>query len=99
LLLSIGLGFHELAMTGGFYFSHSDVAGPFSGIVFGMTNTVAQIPGFANTVLVAWLTKNVRLKRKNGDDYYNKLRSFVCRALLKSGTSSSTLRVWPTQSA
>ena len=42
----------------GYYLSHSDLAGPFSGTLFGMTNTMAQIPGFANALIVAHLTPN-----------------------------------------
>ena len=37
--------FHEFSMTGGFYFSHSDIAGKFGGVLFGITNSLAQIPG------------------------------------------------------
>lgn len=50
---------HEIAICGGFYFSHPDIAGPFAGSVFGITNTMAQIPGFVNPMLVAYLTPNV----------------------------------------
>lgn len=53
------MAIHELAICGGFYFSHSDIAGPFAGSVFGITNTMAQIPGFVNPLLVAFLTPNV----------------------------------------
>ena len=60
-LISIGLGLHQLSISGGFMYSHADVAGPkFSSIAFGITNTFAQIPGFANTAIVAAVTKNVR---------------------------------------
>ena len=59
-LISIGLGVHQLSISGGFMYSHVDVAGPkFSSIAFGVTNTAAQIPGFANPAIVAAVTKNV----------------------------------------
>ena len=58
-LLALGLTLHELAMTGGFYFSHSELAGPYSGILFGITNTFAQIPGFLTPLLVSHMTKHV----------------------------------------
>ena len=45
----------------GYYLSHADLAGPFSGTLFGLTNTMAQIPGFANALIVAHLTTNVSL--------------------------------------
>ena len=41
--------------------SHSDVAGPYSGTLFGFTNTMAQIPGFANALIVANFTPNVSI--------------------------------------
>ena len=59
LLLAIGLTIHELAMTGGFYFSHSELAGPYSGVLFGITNTAAQIPGFLTPLLVSHMTTHV----------------------------------------
>ena len=58
-LLTVGMSGHHLAATGGYYLSHSDIAGPFSGTLFGITNTMAQIPGFANALLIAHLTPNV----------------------------------------
>ena len=61
-LLTIAMSGHQLAVTGGYYLSHSDLAGPFSGTLFGITNTMAQIPGFANALIVAYLTPNVSRK-------------------------------------
>ena len=34
-------------------------AGPYSGILFGITNTFAQIPGFLTPLLVSEMTQNV----------------------------------------
>ena len=61
------MAIHELAICGGFYFSHSDIAGPFAGSVFGITNTMAQIPGFVNPLLVAYLTPNVSFLNVAGE--------------------------------
>ena len=58
-MFTTSMGIHEIAICGGFYFSHPDIAGPFAGSVFGITNTMAQIPGFVNPLLVAYLTPNV----------------------------------------
>jgi len=58
LMLTFGLSIHELCITGGFYFSHSELAGPYSGILFGITNTFAQIPGFLTPLLVSEMTQN-----------------------------------------
>lgn len=37
----------------------NDIAGPYSGIVFGISNTFATIPGFIAPGLVGIITKNV----------------------------------------
>ena len=58
-MFTTAMAIHEIAICGGFYFSHSDIAGPFAGSVFGITNTMAQIPGFVNPLLVAYLTPKV----------------------------------------
>ena len=58
-MFTTSMAVHEIAICGGFYFSHPDIAGPFAGSVFGITNTMAQIPGFVNPMLVAYLTPNV----------------------------------------
>ena len=63
ILLTLCMSGHHFAGTGGYYLSHSDLAGPFSGTLFGITNTMAQIPGFANALIVAYLTPNVRINR------------------------------------
>ena len=58
-MFTTSMAVHEIAICGGFYFSHPDIAGPYAGSVFGITNTMAQIPGFVNPMLVAYLTPNV----------------------------------------
>ena len=55
-LISLGMALHQLSISGGFYFSHAEVAGPYSGVLFGITNTMAQIPGFLTPVIVSSLT-------------------------------------------
>ena len=58
-IFTIAMAFNEVAICGGFYFNHPDIAGPYAGSLFGITNTMAQIPGFVNPLLVAYLTPNV----------------------------------------
>ena len=43
ILIALGMSFHQLSISGGFYFSHAEVAGPYSGVLFGITNTMAQV--------------------------------------------------------
>ena len=58
--LALGRSVQELATTGGFFFSHKDLVGKYSAILFGITNSLAQIPGFLVPLLIAWITPNVR---------------------------------------
>ena len=89
-LLTIAMMGHNLGSTGGYYLSHSDMAGPFSGTLFGITNTMAQIPGFANALLVAYLTPNVRFLHDASSEMVEIL---VFRAQGRSGWWFLTLPV------
>ena len=59
-LITIGLSFGNLCATGGFLVVHSDMCGPFTGIVFSMTNTIANMAGILVPVMVAQVAPNVR---------------------------------------
>ncbi len=58
-LLSTCLAFSQIPVVAGFFISHSDVAGPFSGLLFGITNTMGHVSGFINPLLIAALAPNV----------------------------------------
>ena len=60
-LISLAISIHQLEMSCGFFISHSDLVGPYSGAAFGITNTLAQGPGFLVPLLVAYLAPNVSL--------------------------------------
>jgi ACS family sodium-dependent inorganic phosphate cotransporter-like MFS transporter 5 len=48
-------------MTGaGYLININDVAGSYSGIVFGISNTIATIPGILSPYVAGALTKHVR---------------------------------------
>ena len=59
-MLTLTVASAQLSFTGGFYVAMSDFAGPFTGVVFGLSNTAAQIPGFLNPTIIALLAPNVR---------------------------------------
>ncbi len=61
ILLTLGMSGHQLGVTGGYYLSHADIAGPYAGTLFGITNTMAQIPGFANPLIIASFVQNVTI--------------------------------------
>ena len=59
-LISLAITIQQLEFTGGFYYSPSDLAGQFAGVIFGMTNTMAQVSGFMGPLTIAYLAPNVR---------------------------------------
>ena len=58
LMITMTMSFLQSAHMGGFFLSHNDLFGQHAGLVFGITNTLAQIPGFVTSILVAYLTPN-----------------------------------------
>ena len=46
---------------GGLYVNFSDIAGPFSGVLFGISNTIASVSGVISPYLVGILTPSVSL--------------------------------------
>ena len=56
LTLSVGLcGFH----FSGYFINHGDVAPPYAGTMFGISNTAATIPGILAPYIVASMTPDV----------------------------------------
>ncbi|RNA04079.1 sialin [Brachionus plicatilis] len=57
--------FHEAVLWGaGHLVNINEISGPFSGIVFGVSNTLATIPGIIAPYVVGVLTKNVQINKK-----------------------------------
>ena len=61
LIMTVAAMFNQLCTTGGYFISHSDLVGPFAGIMFGAANTLAMVSGFGNPLVIAALTPNVRI--------------------------------------
>lgn len=57
-LLTMGLAFTGCGYGAGFLVNYNDISGPFSGIVFGIGNSCATIPGIIAPYLVGVLTSN-----------------------------------------
>lgn len=57
-LLTVGLAFTGCAYGAGFLVNYNDISGSYSGVVFGIGNTFATIPGIIAPSLVGLLTKN-----------------------------------------
>ncbi|XP_025090955.1 sialin-like [Pomacea canaliculata] len=57
ILLTLAVGFSGFS-TAGYNPNHLDIAPRFAGILFGITNTVASVPGFLGPEIVGVLTNN-----------------------------------------
>lgn len=61
LTIAVGLcGFH----FSGYFINHGDIAPPYAGTLFGISNTAATVPGILAPYIVAALTPNVSLMQK-----------------------------------
>ena len=58
-MISAAITIQQLEFTGGFYYSASDLSGQFAGVVFGMSNTMAQVSGFMGPLAIAYMAPNV----------------------------------------
>lgn len=59
ILLVIGISFSAMCWGGGHLVNINDIAGPFSGILFGISNTIATLSGILAPYLVGVITANV----------------------------------------
>lgn len=49
-------------MTGaGYLVCINDIAGPYSGILYGVSNSIGTIPGIISPYIASLITKNVRI--------------------------------------
>ena len=51
--------FNQLPLRAGFFLSFSDVGGSFGPMLFAISNTIAQLPGFINPLIIAALAPDV----------------------------------------
>ena len=95
-LITIGSSVGNLCTTGGFLVVHSDMSGPFTGIVFSMTNTLANSAGILAPLLVAKVAPNVSILASS---YTLEVSSpwpiliwsiYICREPGLNGTTCST---------
>lgn len=59
IVLSLSASFLQLCFAAGHQMTPSDMVGPFAGILFGFTNTMAQTSGFIAPLVIAALAPNV----------------------------------------
>ena len=58
-LLTLGVGFDSVMTGAGYLININDIAGPYSGIVFGFSNTIATIPGLISPYIASSITTHV----------------------------------------
>ena len=58
-ILVIGVSGMGFQYGGGFVLNHVDIAPKYAALLFGMSNTVATIPGFVAPIVIGALTPNV----------------------------------------
>lgn len=65
ILITIAVGFMGVNFSAGFCVNTVDVAGQYTGILFGISNTVGTVPGIIAPYLVGLITPKVSILRKN----------------------------------
>jgi len=58
--------------------NHADIAPPFAGLLFGVTNTIASIPGVIAPYVVGLLTQNVSTIKNNNNNFFRKMTTMIC---------------------
>lgn len=58
IFLTVSVGFSGMTATG-FYINHIDIAPQYAGILFGISNTIATIPGMLTPVIAKSITIKV----------------------------------------
>ena len=64
-LITVMMSSLQFAQMGGFFLSHNDLVGQHTGLVFGITNTLSQVPGIVTPLLVGYLTPDLSTFQKN----------------------------------
>lgn len=58
-LLTLGVALTGSQYGGGLYMNPGDIAPKYAGVIYGISNTVATIPGFLAPLTIGYLTENV----------------------------------------
>lgn len=58
-LLALGVSMTGVQYGGGLYMSAGDIAPMYAGVIYGISNTVATIPGFLSPLAIGFLTPDV----------------------------------------
>ncbi|CAF5047894.1 unnamed protein product, partial [Rotaria sp. Silwood1] len=73
ILLTIGFAFRGCCVGGGYFLIANDIAPAYAGIVFGISNTLATIPGIVSPYVVGALTE------KDSNNW--RIVFFICAAI------------------
>ncbi|RNA04065.1 sialin-like [Brachionus plicatilis] len=58
IILTLGVSFDAVNTGAGYLVNINDIAGPYSGILFGVSNTIATLPGILSPYIAGLMTKN-----------------------------------------
>ena len=64
IFLTISVGFSGIIVAG-FFVNHIDIAPQYAGVVFGITNTVATIPGMLGPIVAKTIAHEVHYNNYN----------------------------------
>ena len=60
----------ETSFNAGFFITHSDMAGPYTTIVFGLTNTMANLTGVIGPLIMAFLVSDAGTEEEWQNVFY-----------------------------
>lgn len=58
--MNSSINLSSIMMGAGYLVNINDIAGPYSGIVFGLSNTIATLPGIISPNMASAITKHVK---------------------------------------
>jgi hypothetical protein len=92
-VLSIGLGFLGFNNGGGYCVNVNDIGGKYSGVLFGISNTFATLPGIIVPYFVSLMTPNQNLDEWN-IVFYITAFVFLIGAIVSQLMCSTDLEAW-----
>jgi MFS transporter, ACS family, solute carrier family 17 (sodium-dependent inorganic phosphate cotransporter), member 5 len=92
-LLAIGVALSGCVYGSGFVVNHADIAPTYAGLLFGITNTFATIPGFVAPVVIGKMTKN-KLQSEWKAVFYLSAAIYVIGTVFYLIAGSGELQSW-----
>ena len=84
----------ETSFNAGFFISHSDLAGPYTTIVFGLTNTMANLTGIIGPLIMASLVSDDSTEEEWQNVFYVAAAILTFSGVIYLVFGSSNRQVW-----